>query len=285
VSEMHEVLKHVVALNSDPKKLGIFLRFSTYPEYQKALAVLTKTINGSNTEYVEASRDSVIEALRRELEGAKEYYEKLKQAHSDYIFMIREKLGMKTPGDGFIEFLTGLKAERDDLQRQLDEATVSREEPTPDVDAVAGIENGAEFVAADFARDLSRRVRELEAALRKNSPTNVRCDKCGTTYIRCAVCGEDSHGDDHAGKPLHHPSCLLATTSAELAALKTNWQPIETAPKDKVIIVSGGIAHWRNGEWWTLTGEQWPGRPIEWEVKHWMPLPTVAALKAERSGE
>lgn len=67
------------------------------------------------------------------------------------------------------------------------------------------------------------------------------------------------------------------------------WQPIETAPRDgTVIIVPGGIAYWRhwylrNGTldrtpgWFTLTGCDWPGRPIHWEVQHWMPLPDPPA--------
>jgi hypothetical protein len=55
----------------------------------------------------------------------------------------------------------------------------------------------------------------------------------------------------------------------------TEWQPIETAPKDgTLIIVPGGLAYWRNDEGWhTVTGEDWPGKPIRWEVTHWMPLP------------
>ena len=54
----------------------------------------------------------------------------------------------------------------------------------------------------------------------------------------------------------------------------SEWQPIESAPRDgRTIIVDGGIAYWRSGGWWTLTGVDWPGRPIKWEVKHWMPFP------------
>jgi len=60
------------------------------------------------------------------------------------------------------------------------------------------------------------------------------------------------------------------------------WQPIETAPKDgTIIIVRGGVAYWRErtshwdgaAGWWTIAGFDWPGRPIQWEVTHWMPLP------------
>ena len=71
------------------------------------------------------------------------------------------------------------------------------------------------------------------------------------------------------------------------------WKPIDSAPKDgTVVIVPGGIAHWRvspspidqmkNVEgWWTLTGEEYPGRPIEWEVTHWMPLPSPPPVGEE----
>jgi hypothetical protein len=62
----------------------------------------------------------------------------------------------------------------------------------------------------------------------------------------------------------------------------SEWREIETAPKDgTVIIVPGGIAYWRErrnhwegpGGWYTLTACDWPGRPIQWEVKVWQPLP------------
>lgn len=58
------------------------------------------------------------------------------------------------------------------------------------------------------------------------------------------------------------------------------WLPIETAPKDgTIIIVPGGIAYWltkpEHGApgWFTITACDWPGRRIEWEVKHWFPFP------------
>jgi len=43
---------------------------------------------------------------------------------------------------------------------------------------------------------------------------------------------------------------------------------------NKTVIVDGGIAylaHDRN--WYTLTGEEYPGKVIQWTVTHWMPLP------------
>lgn len=50
--------------------------------------------------------------------------------------------------------------------------------------------------------------------------------------------------------------------------------PENPAPKDgTIIIVPGGIAHWYGGEWRSLTAMDYPGRKIEWQVKHWMRFP------------
>ncbi len=64
------------------------------------------------------------------------------------------------------------------------------------------------------------------------------------------------------------------------------WMEISTAPKDgTIILVSGGIAYWREKEqaWFTLTAEAYPGRPIQWEVTHWMPLPNPPAERKEKT--
>lgn len=54
------------------------------------------------------------------------------------------------------------------------------------------------------------------------------------------------------------------------------WQPIGTAPKDgTIIIVSGGIAHWHDGVWKSLTGFDFPGRPLQWVATRWMPMPVA----------
>lgn len=39
------------------------------------------------------------------------------------------------------------------------------------------------------------------------------------------------------------------------------------------VIVEGGIAQHRKGEWYSLTGRAFPGDLITWTVTHWMPLP------------
>ena len=57
----------------------------------------------------------------------------------------------------------------------------------------------------------------------------------------------------------------------------TNWISVEDElPEDNTtVIVSGGIAYIRKGDWYTLTGERYPGKLIHWEhgVTHWQPLP------------
>lgn len=66
--------------------------------------------------------------------------------------------------------------------------------------------------------------------------------------------------------------------AAELDQLKASqqWQPIESAPKDGTyILVHGGVAHWYNDQWYTLTGEVYPGKPIQWDVTRFMPLPAA----------
>ena len=43
----------------------------------------------------------------------------------------------------------------------------------------------------------------------------------------------------------------------------------------QVVLVCGGVAYYKHdsAEWFTISGEDWPGKKIQWEVKHWMPLP------------
>lgn len=43
----------------------------------------------------------------------------------------------------------------------------------------------------------------------------------------------------------------------------------------QVVLVCGGTAYYKHdsAEWFTISGEDWPGKKIQWEVTHWMPLP------------
>ena len=55
---------------------------------------------------------------------------------------------------------------------------------------------------------------------------------------------------------------------------KLQWQPIETAPKDKVLLLYAAsyieIGWWDEDEenWWARHATEYPSRPT-----HWMPLP------------
>lgn len=54
----------------------------------------------------------------------------------------------------------------------------------------------------------------------------------------------------------------------------SDWQPENTAPKGVPVIVSGGIAMKKTGGlWYTGMEEPMYQRPIQWEVKGWMPIP------------
>jgi hypothetical protein len=54
----------------------------------------------------------------------------------------------------------------------------------------------------------------------------------------------------------------------------SEWQPIETAPKDgTIIIIDGGTAEWNPNKfgWFSHQGQA----IIQWNVTHWMPLPKL----------
>lgn len=77
------------------------------------------------------------------------------------------------------------------------------------------------------------------------------------------------------------PGYVEREVRAALAA-SSGWQPIETAPRDGTpILIPGGMAIWSNGGWQSITGIAYPGRPIEWPVTHWMPLPTPSAAQEQ----
>ena len=60
------------------------------------------------------------------------------------------------------------------------------------------------------------------------------------------------------------------------------WISVENQlPEDNVtVIVENGIAYIRKGEWYTLTGERYPGKLIQWNVIHWMPFPKPPESKS-----
>lgn len=71
------------------------------------------------------------------------------------------------------------------------------------------------------------------------------------------------------------------------------WKDISTAPRDgRNILVPGGMAYWRENRsypdiscWFTITGCEMPGRPIQYDVRHWMPFPELPTQPAKTEGE
>jgi hypothetical protein len=81
--------------------------------------------------------------------------------------------------------------------------------------------------------------------------------------------------------------------------MMTDWQPIETAPKDKAIMLC--VAGWQpcSGRWWPVDGcwvsFDWDGHfdsdkemtdyvnGTTYEPTHWMPLPPTAQWPQEIS--
>lgn len=77
----------------------------------------------------------------------------------------------------------------------------------------------------------------------------------------------------------------------------TDWQPIETAPKDedewehpRVLLTDGekvAAGHWKHGAYWTNEAEiEWLGDDgafhEEWRPTHWIPLPEPPALSSNQ---
>lgn len=84
---------------------------------------------------------------------------------------------------------------------------------------------------------------------------------------------------------------LVQIQEAEISRLRQQceWQPIETAPKDKRIIIAhlplDGIADIWFGYWshqhssWATT--QWHTYPADW-ITHWMPIPPLPQAQEEK---
>ena len=66
-------------------------------------------------------------------------------------------------------------------------------------------------------------------------------------------------------------------TAAWRARVDTlKWIPVsEKLPDGFLCLVPGGVARYSGkGVWLSATDNEYPGRVIEWEVTHWMPLPS-----------
>lgn len=81
------------------------------------------------------------------------------------------------------------------------------------------------------------------------------------------------------------PLCGVTPETAKFCPPEVNcpvryqWVSVKDRmpPTDGLVIVQGGVARWNGTEWRTMTGYEYPGRPIQWEVTHWMPMPTLPA--------
>lgn len=71
---------------------------------------------------------------------------------------------------------------------------------------------------------------------------------------------------------------------AELEAAQ-QWQPIETAPKDRQILLAAQFDHendWRiKTGWWNDEIDEWHVLGASWSPTRWMPLPAPPALTGE----
>jgi hypothetical protein len=79
----------------------------------------------------------------------------------------------------------------------------------------------------------------------------------------------------HSPERIQHQRDLLARIDARLAT--GGWiQASERLPDSlENVLVSGGLAYY-DGEAWISVAE---GRPIQWEVTHWRPLPPPPKAK------
>lgn len=72
----------------------------------------------------------------------------------------------------------------------------------------------------------------------------------------------------------------IAAARAEALPLGfVNWIATEDElpPQGLLVLVHGGVAHYRAGQWISVTGHDWPGRPMEWAPSHWARLPVPPA--------
>lgn len=84
----------------------------------------------------------------------------------------------------------------------------------------------------------------------------------------CTVCGGEGTIPARTGEvpvaTYQPPAGMLTET--------ITWFPASDAVEGQIYLVAGGVAYRKGDQWFTLTGCEWPGRPIEWKVTHYAPL-------------
>ena len=87
---------------------------------------------------------------------------------------------------------------------------------------------------------------------------------------RSAVYEEVAVGDE-----VLIPVELVVKMRALLQQLQ--WRDVreELPPVNETVLVHGGIAYFNrlSGQWMSLTANDYPGKPITWDVTHWMHVP------------
>lgn len=127
-------------------------------------------------------------------------------------------------------------------------------------DRIADLESEAEVVSAEFEREMWKGVR------------SVLLDDCGWS-ADCFPATADNAIQGLREEMRHRGEEVvrLKDRIAELEAEK-KWQPIETAPKDREILVCGAGKMWFAR--WNTDFEHWEGY-FTHEPTHWIPLPKM----------
>ncbi len=128
--------------------------------------------------------------------------------------------------------------------------------------------------------------------------TEPQCSP-GSELLPCPFCGADGPSTADTGVYwIRCTSCMVEgapfDTEAEAIAFwnrrapaQSAWQPIETAPREQTVLVTGGdaiypvTACWSglSDECWWVDGQEDIHVEIGWPT-HWMPLPAGPALSS-----